>query len=187
MKHHLSFSSGTEKSNFMLSLSVLNQNGIVVGDKDEFKRYTLRMNSDNQIKDWLKVGHNFSVAYTQKNAIAEDNENGGTISSALLMDPLTPVFYEQGKEPDHVQALIDGGYKLVKDENGNYYGISKYISKNPANPFVGLATNKASSTSYFMQGNVYAEIKPIEQHYIGITLIAIKTHYKHLISLFIKT
>lgn len=162
MKHHISFSSGTEKSNFMLSLSTLDQNGIVVGDKDKFKRYTVRMNSDSQIKDWLKVGHNFSFAYTKKNAIGEDNENGGTLSSALLMDPLTPVYYEPGKEPVEVQTLINSGKKLVKDENGNYYGISKYISKNPANPFVRLANNKSATTSYFLQGNVFAEIKPVE-------------------------
>ena len=148
-KHYVSFSSGTEKSNFLISLSALDQDGIVVGDKDRFKRYTVRMNSDNQIKNWIKVGHNFSFAYSKRNAIGEDNENGGTLSAALLMDPLTPISYEPGQESPEVLALIANGKKLLTDENGNYYGISSYISKNPSNPFVNLAINKAETTNYF--------------------------------------
>jgi TonB-linked SusC/RagA family outer membrane protein len=162
MRHHLSFSSGTEKSNFLLSATALTQDGIVVMDKDKYSRYTFRVNADTRVKDWLKVGNNVSFGYTQRNSITEDNESRGTITSALLMDPLTPVAYYDGVIPGHVQLLIDQGKKLVKDEDGNIYGISQYISKTPMNPYVGLANRREETLGYILQGSLFAELAPIK-------------------------
>lgn len=55
-KHNVSFSNGNEKGNYYLSLSYLDNNGIVRGDADFYKRLTGSINADYQIKDWLKVG-----------------------------------------------------------------------------------------------------------------------------------
>lgn len=55
-KHNVSFSNGNEKGNYYLSLSYLDNNGIVRGDADFYKRLTGSVNADYQIKDWLKVG-----------------------------------------------------------------------------------------------------------------------------------
>jgi TonB-linked SusC/RagA family outer membrane protein len=162
MRHHLSFSSGTNKSNFLLSATALTQDGIVVMDKDKYSRYTFRVNADTKVKEWLKVGNNVSFGYTQRNSITEDNESRGVITSALLMDPLTPVAYYDGVIPGHVQLLIDQGKKLVKDEDGNIYGISQYISKTPMNPYVGLANRREETLGYVLQGSLFAELLPIK-------------------------
>ena len=55
-KHNVSFSNGNEKGNYYLSLSYLDNNGIVRGDADFYKRLTGSVNADYQIKDWFKVG-----------------------------------------------------------------------------------------------------------------------------------
>ncbi len=162
MRHHLSFSSGTGKSNFLLSATALTQDGIVVMDKDKYSRYTFRINADSKVKDWLKVGNNVSFGYTQRNSITEDNESRGVITSALLMDPLTPVAYYDGVIPGHVQLLIDQGKKLVKDEDGNIYGNSQYISKTPMNPYVGLSNRREETLGYILQGSLFAELTPIK-------------------------
>ena len=161
-RHYLSFSSGTEKTNFLMSVSSLNQDGIIVMDKDKYSRYTFRLNADTKLKEWLKVGNNTTFAYTKRNAITEDNESRGIITSALLMDPTSAVAYYDGIIPGHVQSLIDTGKKVVSDEDGNVYCISPYISKNPMNPFVGLANIKQGATSQVLQGSMYAELKPIK-------------------------
>ena len=163
-RHNLSFTGGTEKSRFLLSVSALSQDGIVVMDKDKYNRYTFRLNADTQIKSWLKVGTNTNFAYTNRRSVREDNESSGTISAGLLMDPLTPVTYAADEVlPAHVQTAINNGKKLVKDANGLYYGISPYITKNPSNPFVGLEINKTNLKSWVLQGNIFAEIQPIKQ------------------------
>jgi TonB-linked SusC/RagA family outer membrane protein len=162
-RHNLSFSSGNEKSNFLLSLSSLGQDGIVVLDKDKYKRYTFRMNADSKLKDWLKIGSNANFAYTQRQSIIEDNESAGIITAGLLMDPLTPVTYAADETlPSHVTTPIAAGKILLKDENGLYYGISPFISKNPSNPFARLVTNKTSLKSYSLMGNLFTEIQPIK-------------------------
>ncbi|MBN2480826.1 MAG: TonB-dependent receptor [Bacteroidales bacterium] len=160
MRHYLSFTSGTEKSSYLLSASVLDQDGIIVGNKDSYKRYTFRLNGDSRITDWLKVGNNTSFTYGKRRGISE-NSTGSTINSANLMDPTTPVVYE-GAIPAHVQLILDDGQKPVRDENGNIYGISEYISKSPANPFVGLANNNNENKFYTLQGNMFAEVTPIQ-------------------------
>ena len=162
-RHNLSFTSGTEKSKFILSVSSLSQDGIVIMDKDKYNRYTFRLNADTKIKSWLKVGTSNNFAYTNRNSVREDNESSGTISAGLLMDPLTPVTYAADETlPAHVQTPINNGKILLKDANGLYYGISPYISKNPANPFVGLEINKNTIKSWVLQGNIFAEIQPVE-------------------------
>jgi TonB-linked SusC/RagA family outer membrane protein len=162
-RHNLSFSSGNEKSNFLLSVSALTQDGIVVMDKDKFDRYTFRLNGDTKVKSWLKVGSSTSFAITKRNSIIEDNESAGIITAGLLMDPVTPARYDTGEPlPAHVQSLLNSGKALLKDENGNYYGISPYISKNPSNPFARLVTNHTGSKSYTLQGSLFAEIQPID-------------------------
>lgn len=162
-RHNLSISSGNEKSNFLLSLSSLSQDGIVVLDKDKYNRYTFRLNADTKLYKWLKVGANTNFAITKRNSIIEDNESSGIITAGLLMDPVTPVTYAADEVlPSHVTTPIAAGKVLLKDENGLYYGISPYISKNPSNPFARLVTNKTTLKSYSLQGSLFAEIQPIE-------------------------
>lgn len=162
MRHHLSFSNGTDKNNFLLSLTALTQDGIVVMDRDKYSRYTFRINADTKVKSWLKIGNNVSFGYTKRNSVNEDNESRGTISNALLMDPLTPVAYYDGVIPPHVQLLINEGRKLTKDADGNIYGVSKYISKTPMNPYVGLENRRQNNIGYILQGSMFAELTPIK-------------------------
>lgn len=161
-RHNLSFNSGNEKSNVLLSMSSLNQDGIVIRDKDKYKRYTFRVNADTKVKDWLKIGTTISYAITDKNSITEDNESRGTITSALLMDPTTPISYASGEIPAHVQTYLNQGKNYIKDANGQIYGVSPYISKNPVNPFVNLDVTRGGLKSYVLQGNIFGEINPIK-------------------------
>ncbi len=55
-----SFSGGTDKTEYYISGSYYNQEGIV--ENDEFERITARINFANQITDWFKVRVNSSFA-----------------------------------------------------------------------------------------------------------------------------
>jgi hypothetical protein len=55
-------------------------------------RYTLRTNIKSQVKDWLEVGANISYSNTGSSPISEDDSTGG-VNHLLIIDPLTPVFY----------------------------------------------------------------------------------------------
>lgn len=161
-KHYLSFTGGNEKSSFMLSLSYLNQDGIVVGDQDKYQRYTIMLNSDHKLNTWLKVGHNVTISRTDLKAVSENSEYTSVITSALMVDPLTPAYYKNESEiPAAVLANINAGNKYLKNADGYYYGVSQYVTST-ANPFVVRDATFPTNQNTTMFGNVFAEITPLK-------------------------
>lgn len=94
--YQLSFAGGTEKSRHMVSLNYLNNEGIVRPAK--FDRYSLRMNLDNQLKKWLKIGSSINALHS-KTKDTPDNASsgrGGVIMSALNTPPFLHIYKNDG-------------------------------------------------------------------------------------------
>ncbi len=162
MKHYLSYTGGSERGSFSLSASYLNQDGVVKGDKDKYKRYTFMFNSDYKLNEWAKVGHNVTYSKTQLKSVAENSEYSSVITSALMLDPLTPVIYENESEiPTIVQTNIDAGNKFIKDGDGNIYGVSQYVTST-ANPFVTRDATLPLNERNNLFGNIFMELTPID-------------------------
>jgi len=47
--HQVAVNGGSEKNSYAINFSLFDQKGLVGGDKSDFKRYTFRANSDNQV------------------------------------------------------------------------------------------------------------------------------------------
>ena len=159
-KHHISYSGGSDKSSYMLSGSYYTQDGIVGGDKAKYERYTARINAQSKMKEWLEVGNNMSFSHSKKKYVGEDDEYRSVVNSTLLIDPLTPVTYTG--TPANVQALLDDGQTILQDEQGNYYGLPKYVTGEIANPVALLQTYHNSIEQDKILGMVYATIKPFK-------------------------
>jgi len=160
-RYTLNFTQGTEKTTVLLSGTIFSQDGIVGGDKASFDRYTGRFNYETKIKPWLTAGTRVSYSHFSRKGITEDSEFGGVINNALMMDPVTPVIYTSTPYPTHVQNAINAGHPLVKDENGNYYGISPYIFGEVSNPIAQMAITHSTTTQNKVVGNGYIEIEPV--------------------------
>lgn len=90
--HQLSVSGGDNKSKYFVSAGYLTDQGIVKPAR--FDRYSLRVNLDNEIKPWLKIGTNISVL-NLKTKDTPDNASsgrGGVIMSTLNTPPFLHVF-----------------------------------------------------------------------------------------------
>jgi TonB-linked SusC/RagA family outer membrane protein len=164
-KHHLAISGGNEKSTYIIGLNYFKNDGIIVGNKDVFERYSAMFNSDHQLKKWLKVGHNINYSHFTTKGINENSgEFGGTIGSALELDPTTPVEYTDAtKIPSFIQSEIAANKNLiVKSPAGNYYGISQYVAGEITNPFVSLANTNGVTTNDKLIGNLYVDITPFD-------------------------
>ena len=160
--HSVSFNGGTEKSSYFVSGTAFLQDGIVGGNKSSFDRYTLRLNSSHQLKDWIKVGENLSYSYISRRGISENTEFGSVVGSALGLDPITPVKYSGAPYPAHVQAAIDQGHPLATDDNGNYYGISNFVRGEFVNPLASVDLEKGKTTQNKILGNIYLELTPFK-------------------------
>jgi TonB-linked SusC/RagA family outer membrane protein len=159
-KHHVSYSSGNEKSSYMISGSYFNQDGIVGGDKAKYQRYTARINAKSSVNDWLEVGNNISFSHSKQKYIGEDDEYRSVVNNTLLIDPLTPVVYDG--TPSNVQSLLDQGYTILQNENGQYYGLAKYVTGETSNPLALLQTYHNTIEQDKILGTAYATIKPFK-------------------------
>ena len=94
--YQLSFSGGTDKSRYMISGNYLNQEGIV--EPAKFDRYSIRVNLDNEVKKWLKIGTslNFLSSKTKDTPDNLSSGRGGVIMSALNTPPFLNVYNPDG-------------------------------------------------------------------------------------------
>lgn len=84
----LSLKGGSEKSTFYASLGYYNEKGMI--KPSQFKRYSVRVNSEHQVTRRLKIGEN--IQYSLMNT--EDVR--GTVNNALRFNPAIPVKNEDG-------------------------------------------------------------------------------------------
>jgi len=136
--HRLSASA----NNMFLSLEYWDENGVVGGDKSNYKRYSARVNGNKEITDWLKVGENVYINRVENANIGINSAFGTLISDAFAYDPITEVY----------------------DESAQYgFAQSPWVQKEYINPLSRLFVNEGSGHGDQVLGNVYAEFKPIEQ------------------------
>ncbi|MDR1406925.1 MAG: TonB-dependent receptor [Tannerella sp.] len=103
--YNLSVSGKTNRTNYYLSGTFVGQDGII--DGDDFKRYTIRANFDNQITDWFSVGLNTSLSrldysgyYNNEETVSPDgNYNTAGMTYALRASPLANVTDANGNYP----------------------------------------------------------------------------------------
>ena len=159
-KHNFSFSGGSDKGNYYLSLTYLNNDGIVKGDKDTYERMTATINAEYNIKPWLKVGTTNQIEKYNKQSVSSQYEYGSLFSGILLMDPLTAVTYSPDNLPTNMQNALDQGKTLLQDENGNYYGVSNWYTGENYNPLVMRDNNETTYSGFNVTGSIYADFKP---------------------------
>ena len=94
--YQLSFSGGTDKSHFLVSANYLQNEGIV--DPAQYSRYSVRINFDNQLKKWLKIGSNINLlsSTTQDTPDNASSGRGGVIMSTLNTPPFLHVYKSDG-------------------------------------------------------------------------------------------
>ena len=140
-KHQLSVSGGTDKTTYYLSGEYLDQQGVAVGSG--FKRYGVRLNLDNKVRDWATIGVNLSFNQTKEN-LTSSQEN--TISDALQLTPQIPVKNLDGSW---------GGGDLVN-------GANVYAPVNPI-AIANLKTNNNVRRQFL--GGLNLDIKIIKDLY----------------------
>ena len=159
-KHALSFTGGNERGNYYLSLAYLNNNGIVKGDADVYKRLTATINSEYKIKDWLKVGTTNQIEKYDVRSVSSNNEYGSLLTSILMLDPLTPDTYTAENLPYQMVK------QLLQDENGNYYAVSKFYAGEQYHPMIMRDNGLSKNQGFNINGSIYGDFTPAK----GLTI-----------------
>lgn len=156
--HEVSVNGGNEKSTFYGSFGYYDQTGIVMSDISYYKRLNARLNSTHKVTDWLTLGQTFAYTNTKSQGINSNGEFGGPLSSAVNLDPTTPIL-----NPDLSAIPAAARPYVIRDANGIPYGISSLVQNEMSNPLAFKYTqlgNNGWSNDFI--GNVFAEVKIIK-------------------------
>ena len=161
-RHMLSFQAGSEKGSIYTSLSYLYNDGMVSGNADTYQRITGMVNASYKIKPWLEVGTNNQIEYYKTRSVAEGSEYGSYILSALIQDPMTSPTYTLENMPANMRRIYENsrvGY-LLSDGNGNFYGISPFVSSENPNPLIMRDRANNQSRGFNINGSTYINFTP---------------------------
>jgi TonB-dependent starch-binding outer membrane protein SusC len=144
-RHSLGFSGGGERSAFYVGIGMQDQDGILLNQN--FKRYSLRFNSEFDLAKNFRLGENIQMTYVQVKGLTGGSGGRGAA----------------GEENDFLSAFRMPSIIPVYDEFGGYAGTAAKGFNNPRNP-VASRNRIADNGGYGVQtqGNVYLEFDPIE-------------------------
>ena len=99
-QHQISASGGTDKVQYYVSGSYMDQEGTIIGSN--FERLSVRTNLDAQLKKWLKLGVNVTFSNTVDDLKLADGE-AGIVFSSLNSIPDIPIYDVDGNFTSEVR------------------------------------------------------------------------------------
>ena len=134
--HQISAQGGTDKVQYYVSGSYMNQEGTLIGSN--FDRVSFRANLDAQLKEWFKLGLNATFAETNDDIKLADGSEG-------------VIFYSLSTLPDIPVYDIDGNYSTTVREGHT-----------SANPVALAMLDENLLKRHKLTGNVYADLTPVK-------------------------
>ncbi|TVZ26139.1 TonB-linked SusC/RagA family outer membrane protein [Gillisia sp. Hel_I_86] len=159
--HEISLSGGNETSTFYLSFGLLDQEGIVTSDISHYTRKNIRINSTHKINPVITVGETIGYSNEKSTGLGNTNsEYGGPLSSAINLDPITQAVITDPAVAKAAPYSTNEG--IIRDENGNPYGISSLVLQEMSNPLAYIQTRLGNyGWSDNFVGNVYVNLELI--------------------------
>ena len=157
--HEVSLSGGNDISTFYLSFGYLDQEGIVTKDISHYTRRNIRLNSTHKVNDIITIGQTIGYSNEKSTGLGNTNsEFGGPLSSAINLDPLTPVVVT---DPDAANASpYSNNEGIIRNANGNPYGISNLVLQEMTNPLAYTQTRLGNyNWADNFVGNVYVNLE----------------------------
>ncbi|WPV65380.1 TonB-dependent receptor [Chitinophaga sp. LS1] len=131
--HTLTINGGDVRTQYLLSGSYFNQEGIALGSN--FRRISLRLNLDNRTTSWLKIGTSLQLV-SMKESVNSTSSN--VINTAL------------SQTPDIAVKNEDGSW-------GGAYNPNGWVNST-VNPYAIALINKDLAKRNQLFGNLYAEV-----------------------------
>ena len=193
--HNLSFSGGTDETDYYVSLNAFQQDGVVISSA--FDRYAGRINLDHQITDQFDLALNLSTAYTQDDYVASGfgvNENAGALYSAYNFDPSLPVrdpsggYTESGFLTIENPLVIANGrlsdaetYRTYGSVSGQYYLTPAWTAKLQLGMDVSNANRDTYITRLTQDGRAFGGIATVIKGRQTSFLVEATTTYDKMI------
>ena len=170
-QHSISLSGGNKNGHYFVSLNYVNNNGVVKGDRDVYKRLTAQINADYQLFKWLQVGTNNSIEKWDTQSVSQRGYSS-SFESVLNLAPLEPLYWLSESE------IKNGDYKGVYDkvkagtDNHRLFGDDHGLLAAPTysdvegNPLAKILGTDGTNGGFNINGTMYANFTPVK----GLTI-----------------
>lgn len=157
--YQLGATGGSNTGRYAFSLGHFKQDGILL--HNSYRRYTLRANTEFNIKNRIRIGENLQVGYGQRLGNYANHGESNSIQNAYRMQPLIPVYdiggnfagtlgSNLGNANNPVGQLIrnrDNGYKDLR-LFGNAFAEADLLSNLTLRTSFGLDATASASKYY---------------------------------------
>lgn len=172
-------SGGNEKLQYLLSAGYYDQDGIVVFNNDQYRRFNFRTNINADLTDRLKIGTNLQLSYAIQDKLSSKGDEPGIIRHALLRPPILSV-YKNVNDPtwSEEDPFTDLPFYKHNDRDAGGWESDKYEwSQNP----VALAYFTDDERSHYKTfGNLYAEYAFLQDKSLKLrTNVGIDLNFYH--------
>lgn len=157
-EYNVSIAKGGDATNFYLSASYLDNEGITPASG--FSRFTGRLAADTQAKSWLKVAGDLSYTHYEQEAYGGEEGSAGSTSNPFAfvsnVAPIYPLFVRDGKG----NVKIDNnGFPVYDYGAGNNAGLSRPVLGGNSNAIGSALLDKAETNGNALSATGSAEIR----------------------------
>ena len=169
LQHNLTVEGGNDKGRFLAGLGIVNNDGMVKGDKDTYKRFTGQINAEYKFFKWLSVQSNTSIEKYKTKSLGKGY--GSFLNAVVSIDPLTPAYiYDPADFGQSVEAQWDNGKNTghvllppaYTAENPVWYGTSKYMEEATGNPLAQRDRSMGYNEGVNVRGSFAANLMPFD-------------------------
>ena len=154
--HQIGASGGNENGRYAVSVNYFDQKGIMI--YTNFKRYTLRANTQFNINKRVRLGENFQIGYSERVGQPNGNSNESNPTSfAFRIQPIVPVYDVSGVNFGGTRGTdLDNSRNPVGDLYRNKDNIQKEVRLfGNAYAEVDIIDNLTAKTSFGIDYNIY--------------------------------
>lgn len=149
--YSLNISGQTDKTNYYVSGNYASTEGVLINEN--LDRYSFNVKLDNEVKDWLKIGVNYRLAYVEG-----EDKNRSDITDRAQTPPWQPIYAETGIDGLRGYAPVIAGY----DNSGAWQATKLYGEGTRINTLGEMALNMQKYNSIRNFGNAFLQLNPIE-------------------------
>ncbi len=165
MQHNLSMSGGTDKLRYRISGSFLDNDGVLITDKDQFQRFTLNTFLSADITSWFTQEATVNYAHSKRSN--PQSTLGGIFGTRLSS------FYPEGTMPEEISSSAAGQSFFTPRNQILWSNPQTTINDNPriflksiVKPFKGFTAafeytfdRKTRDLSYYTGSNKYTTVQ----------------------------
>lgn len=152
-EYNLNVSGATDKMNYYMSASYLNDEGIV--PNSGFDRYSARLKADYQVKPWLKMGGNISFVHYDSHE--KDTEGGSSNANIFYASNIIGAIYPMYIRDTEGNIMTDNrGFQRY--DYGSDTNFSRTNTIPNANPLAAYMLDERKYSGDVVSGKWFADI-----------------------------